>query len=57
MGSRMVHQNAPQQTGGNGKEVNSILPGYVRIHQPQISLMDQRGGTQSVVGTLGTQAN
>src|ERR1700747_1395744 len=51
--SFIVHQNPAHQLSGDAEEVRAVL--HLRRFlsgQPQVSLMDQGGGLQSVVRTL-----
>jgi hypothetical protein len=49
VGLRVVHQNASQQPRRHRKKMHSVLPRYIRIHQPDVSFMHQRRRPQSVV--------
>ena len=46
--TRLFHENPPHCLRGGGKEVASTIPllGLVRIDQPEIRLVYQRGGLE-----------
>jgi hypothetical protein len=49
----VVHQDAPHDASGDGKEVRAIVPCHLfRIDQTEIRLVDERRGLQAVIRTL-----
>ncbi len=42
---------------GSREEVRTILPvGVIYVHQLEVSLMDERGGIEGVIGSLGAES-
>jgi hypothetical protein len=51
--TRMIHENVPHHTSGDGEEVRAIVPCHgFRIDQPEIRLVDERRGLQAVIRPL-----
>ena len=52
----MVHENAPHHDGGHADELRAVLPVHLPlIDEPQVRLVDERGGLERVVGPLAAQ--
>ena len=50
---RVVDEDAAHQVGGDGEEVGAALPRHVlRVHQPEVRLVDERRGLERVTGAL-----
>lgn len=56
LGTGVIDQDAPQDTRGNGIEVNAIHEGDIGIDELEIGFVDQRRGPQGVIPALGAQA-
>ena len=48
-----IHEHAPHEASGHREKVRAILPLHpTNIHQPEVDLVDERGGLENVVRTL-----
>jgi hypothetical protein len=53
LGARGIHEHTAHQGGHEVVEVRAILPLHVaQVHEPQVDLVDERGGLQGVVVPL-----
>lgn len=52
-GSRMIDQDLPHRRGRDGEELRAVLRGNVRLHQPEIRLVNQRRRLQGMTRALG----
>ena len=56
-GSREVHEDAAHQSGGHREKVRPILPVHVlRIHKPEVGLVDESGGLEAVARSFAAHA-
>src|SRR5262249_21277145 len=48
-GTSQIGENAAHQLGTDGQKMGSVLPAYLpHIYQPQVDLIDERGGLQGM---------
>jgi len=53
--ARMVDQDLPHRSRGYAEKVRAVLPSHSPlIHQPEVRLVDERGGLERVIRSLPT---
>jgi hypothetical protein len=52
-GAGVIHEDATHDAGRNGEEVRAVVPrDGLRVHEPEIGLVDERGGLEAVACPL-----
>ncbi len=58
LATSILDKNPPHRFGGDGEEVAAAVPGLVHLgpDEPQVSLVNQRGGLERLPGILPSQS-